>query len=247
MRNEETVGPKSPLYLQLRELLRNKIESGEYPPGTAIPSVGRLAETYGIHRLSVRSAVSALVGEGLLKTVQGKGIFVVGERLEQDLRAVGGFKLNMLDKKKEADTRVLVKTLRAAGAVYGAVLGCPPEARVYYIKQVSYVDGEPVSLEETYIPEALVPNLKDIDLRVFSVYEACRFSGVQVIRGEQSLEITELDPTDARLLNMDPKRGVLTFQCVSYDDADRAVEFTRTYTRGDRCMFNVRYQREGPA
>lgn len=244
MRNEKTIGPKSPLYLQLRELLRNKIENGEYPPGTAIPSVGRLAETYGIHRLSVRSAVSALVGEGLLKAVQGKGIFVVGEKLEQDLETVGGFKLNMLDKQKKTDTRVLVKTLRAAGIVYGSLLGCPSDAEIYYIKQASYVDDEPVSLEETYIPEALVPNLKDIDLGVFSLYEAYKFYGIQVVRGEQSLEITELDPADARLLNMDTKRGVLAFQCVSYDDRDRVVEFTRTYTRGDRCTFNVRYQRE---
>ncbi|MCI2105988.1 MAG: GntR family transcriptional regulator [Intestinimonas sp.] len=244
MRSEGAVGPKSPLYLQLRELLRNKIESGEYPPGTAIPSVGRLAETYGIHRLSVRSAVSALVGEGLLKAVQGKGIFVLGEKLEQDLETVGGFKLNMLDKQKKSDTRVLIKTLRTAGTVYGSLLGYPPEARIYYIKQVSYVDDEPVFLEETYIPEALVPNLKDIDLGVFSVYEACEFYGIQVVRGEQSLEITELDPMDARLLNTDPKRGVLAFRCVSYDDQDRAVEFTRTYTRGDRCTFNVHYQRE---
>lgn len=51
MRRDEPVGPKSPLYLQLRELIRGKIENGEYPPGTAIPSVGALAETYGIHRL----------------------------------------------------------------------------------------------------------------------------------------------------------------------------------------------------
>lgn len=68
------MGPQSPLYLQLRELIRSKIENGEYPPGTAIPSVGTLAEKYGIHRLSVRSAISALIGEGLLKSVQGKGI-----------------------------------------------------------------------------------------------------------------------------------------------------------------------------
>ena len=66
MRHDEPIGPKSPLYLQLRELIRSKIENGEYLPGTAIPSVGALAETYGIHRLSVRSAISALIGEGLL-------------------------------------------------------------------------------------------------------------------------------------------------------------------------------------
>lgn len=69
---------------------------------------------------------------------------------------------------------------------------------VHYIKQVSYVSGEPVSQEETYIPEALLPNLKQVDLGVFSVYEALEFYGIRVARREQSLEITELDPMDAR-------------------------------------------------
>lgn len=72
MRHEEAIGPNSPLYLQLRELIRGKIEGGEYPPGTAIPSVGTLAETYGIHRLSVRSAISALIGEGALEERSGQ-------------------------------------------------------------------------------------------------------------------------------------------------------------------------------
>lgn len=243
MKHEKTIGPNSPLYLQLRELIRSKIESGEYPPGTAIPSVGNLAETYGIHRLSVRSAISALIGEGLLKSVQGKGIFVVGDKLEQDLKTVGGFKQNVLTKQKKIETKVLLKALRPAGAVYGKLLDCSPEAQLYYIKQVGCVDGEPVSLEETYIPEALVPNLKHVDLGVFSIYEACEFYGILVVGGKQSLEITELDPADARILNVEPGRSVLAFRCVSYDERGQAVEFTRTYTRGDRCTFSVHFER----
>ena len=64
---------KSPLYIQLREVIRNKIEDGEYPVGTAIPSESQLAETYNLNPLSVRSALSALKYEGLLRSVQGKG------------------------------------------------------------------------------------------------------------------------------------------------------------------------------
>ena len=109
MRRDEPVGPKSPLYLQLRELIRGKIENGEYPPGTAIPSVGALAETYGIHRLSVRSAISALIGEGLLKSVQGKGIFVVGEKLAKDLETAGGFEQTLKESAQRSETRLLIK------------------------------------------------------------------------------------------------------------------------------------------
>lgn len=244
MRHEDAIGPNSPLYLQLRELIRGKIENGEYLPGTAIPSVGALAETYGIHRLSVRSAVSALIGEGLLKAVQGKSIFVVGDKLEQELESVGGFRQNMVAQGKKAETRVLVKTLRPAGAAYGALLGVPADTALYFIKQVCSVGGEPVSLEEIYLPAELVPNLDKVDLGVFSILEIQDFYGIIPVRGEQSLEITQLNPADARQLGVEPGRGVLRLQCVSYDGGGRAVELTRTYTRGDRCTFSVHFQRE---
>lgn len=244
MKHEGAIGPNSPLYLQLRELIRGKIENGEYLPGTAIPPVGVLAETYGIHRLSVRSAVSALIGEGLLKAMQGKGIFVVGDKLEQELETVGGFRQNMVAQGKETETRVLVKALRPAGTAYGALLGLPAEAPVYFIKQVCSVGGEPVSLEEIYLPEELAPNLGKVDLGVFSILEIRDFYGIAPVRGEQSLEITQLNPADARQLGVEPGRGVLRLQCVSYDGGGRAVELTRTYTRGDRCTFSVHFQRE---
>ncbi len=73
---------KMPIYLQLREIIRNKIEDGEYMPGTAIPSENSLAQTFGINRITIRNAVDALVHEGLLRRVQGKGVFVVGKKSE---------------------------------------------------------------------------------------------------------------------------------------------------------------------
>lgn len=233
----------SPLYLQLRELIRSKIENGEYLPGTAIPSVGLLAETYGIHRLSVRSAISALIGEGLLKPVQGKGIFVVGDKLQQDLNSIGGFHRNVLEQQTSIETRVLVKCRRPAGSVCSAVFRCAPESEVFYIRQLCCANGEPVSLRDIYFPVSLLPNLMEIDLNVFSAEEIRAFYGVAPIRSEQSLEITQLDSINARLLDLEPKRGVLLLRCVSYDPTGQALDLSCTYTRGDKCNFSIHYQR----
>ena len=132
--SEERINYQSPLYLQLREVIRGKIESGEYPPGTAIPSEHTLAETYGIHRLSVRSAISALIYEGLLKSVQGKGVFVTGEKDERDLETIGGFKQTMGQLGHKPSTRMITKALRPAGNYYGAMLQVSADAPVFYIK-----------------------------------------------------------------------------------------------------------------
>lgn len=240
----ETVNYHSPLYLQLREVIRGKIESGEYPPGTAIPSEHTLAQTYGIHRLSVRSAISALIYEGLLKSVQGKGVFVTGAKDERDLETIGGFKQTMTQLGRKPSTRIMVKALRPAGEYYGLLLRLRPDEPVYYIKRICYSEGEPYSLEEVYIPQNRIKALPKVDLDVFSIYEIYAFYGIQVTRVCQTLELEELDPGEARLLDIDPADAVLKFQGISYDQNGQIVEFARTYTRGDRCNFSVHYQRD---
>ena len=113
------VSYNAPIYLQLREVVRSKIEDGEYAPGTAIPSENLLASTYGINRLTVRSAIDALVNEGLLKRVQGKGVYVVAQ-IERDLEVLGGFTQTMNAKNVETRRKILSKGQRRAGEKYGA-------------------------------------------------------------------------------------------------------------------------------
>jgi DNA-binding GntR family transcriptional regulator len=66
-----------PVWRQLYELLRAKIETGEYPPNRMIPSARSLAETYGVARGTVVKAVDALVTDGYVTGVPGRGMFVI--------------------------------------------------------------------------------------------------------------------------------------------------------------------------
>ena len=86
-----TVDYRSPVYLQMRELIRSRIAEGIYQPGGSIPSENELAAEFEINRLTVRSAVEILVKEGLLKRVQGKGVYVTGGKIEQDVGDLKGF------------------------------------------------------------------------------------------------------------------------------------------------------------
>ncbi|MER5701249.1 GntR family transcriptional regulator [Micromonospora sp. NPDC002296] len=73
-----TIDPRShtPVYVQLAELLRQRIESDELAPGSALPSEARLTQEYGIGREAVRMAISLLRSEGLVVTVRGHGSYV---------------------------------------------------------------------------------------------------------------------------------------------------------------------------
>lgn len=68
-----------PLYQQLADLLRGKIQSGEIPPNRPVPSELTLQQTYGVARDTIRHALKILREEGLVITVRGKGTYVRGE------------------------------------------------------------------------------------------------------------------------------------------------------------------------
>lgn len=230
---------KAPIYLQLREVVRTKIEEGEYPPGTAIPSENELAETYGVNRLTVRNAIDALVTEGVLRRIQGKGAFVVGDRIERDLNSLGGFRQTIHDANAEPGTKILAKSKRRAGKKYASIFGIGEDDEIFYIRRFNTANGEPVSIEHTFVPCSKVPKLDGIDLAVFSLYEVYGFYGVSPVRAWQTLDLVELEARDARMLGMDPGSTVLLFTCYSYDANGDVVEFTRSYNRGDKCSFTI--------
>ncbi|WP_160679217.1 GntR family transcriptional regulator [Clostridium sp. C8-1-8] len=243
--SKEEINYQSPIYLQLREVIRNKIEDGEYLPGMAIPSENDLADIYGINRMTVRNGIDTLVNEGILKRVQGKGVYVVGSKVERDLETLGGFTQTMREKNTQPCTKVLTKVLRKAGDKYGSIFGIDKEDEIYYIKRICSADGDPVSLEEIYIPKYVVPKLEGIDLGVFSIYEVYEFYGIKISKAFQTLDLTQLEQRDARMLGIDSRLSVMLFECVSYDENEKVIELSRNYTRGDKCNFNVHFHKEG--
>ncbi|MCW3818054.1 winged helix-turn-helix domain-containing protein [Micromonospora sp. DR5-3] len=88
-----TIDPRShtPVYVQLADLLREQIESGELAPGSALPSEARLTQEHGIGREAVRGAIALLRSEGLVNTVRGHGSYVraMTERRQVELTPGG--------------------------------------------------------------------------------------------------------------------------------------------------------------
>jgi DNA-binding GntR family transcriptional regulator len=66
----------TPLYVQLANVLRGMIESGELQPRAPLPSESYLQQEHGISRGTVRMAVAILRDEGLVITIGGRGTFV---------------------------------------------------------------------------------------------------------------------------------------------------------------------------
>ena len=68
-------GP-TPVYQQIADRLRERIQSGELVPDRPIPSETQLMQEFGVARLTARKAVRVLVDEGMVYVVRGRGSYV---------------------------------------------------------------------------------------------------------------------------------------------------------------------------
>ena len=85
-----------PLYAQLKELLNDRIQKGEYVPGVKIPSELALCQELDLSRPTVRQAISDLVTEGVLVIIKGKGTFVASEPEKIELKGFNAFAFSFL-------------------------------------------------------------------------------------------------------------------------------------------------------
>lgn len=230
---------RMPIYLQLREIVRNRIEEGVYLPGTAIPSENKLAETFGINRLTVRNAVDALVNEGILQRVQGKGVFVVGNKYEEALEEYEGFVNTVLSGHKRVTVKEQGKALRPAGNKYANYFGIEPEDLIFYVRHFTMLSDEPLSVEEIFVPEKILPELESVNSSVFTMKDIFTFYGIKLGSMKQTMEIVEGTVKIRKTLGVPDGVAIIMLSCDYCDEKGKTIAYSRSFVRSDKGQFSI--------
>jgi GntR family transcriptional regulator len=230
-----------PRYFQLKELLRQEIESGRWQPGQQIPPEMELCEAFGISRTVVRQALRELEFDGLLYREQGRGTFVakpkIGESLVQDLT---GFYEDMVARGLTPVTQVLRQEVRPADAKVAHYLQIQPGDEIVLIERVRSVGGEPFELAVTYLPYRICPDLVDEDLTTQSLYALLEGKyGLQLSHGRRTIEAVGANQYQAQHLGVQEGAPLILLNSVSYLKDGRPIEYFHVVHRGDRSRFEV--------
>ncbi|MGQ9625340.1 MAG: GntR family transcriptional regulator [Anaerolineae bacterium] len=230
-----------PYYFQLKELLREEIESGKWQPEQQIPSEAELCERFELSRTVVRQALNELVNEGLLYRQKGKGTFVarpkIGESLVQNLT---GFYEDMVARGLTPVTQVLEQSVVPASKKVAEKLNLKPGSKVIKIERRRFINDEPILLVTTYIPYEACPELLNEDLTKQSLYALLEEKyGLEIVRGHRTLEAVAANEYEARLLNIEEKAPLVLLHSVSYLRDGRPIEYYHAVHRGDRSRFEV--------
>ncbi|WP_054950665.1 GntR family transcriptional regulator [Numidum massiliense] len=227
-----------PLYHQLKDILRENIESGVWKPGEMIPSENQLLKHYNISRNTVKKALDDLVTEGLLKRVQGKGTFVSTPKLEQSLSGFYSFsKVIRAQGLTPKDIIISVEQLAAKRSV-AKHLQIPEQTAVIALRRLRCADEEPIILETSYIPQQLAPNISQEELEKTSLYDLLEQKyEITVTKAKEIFEPVLVRDYESTYLQVAEGYPALLLDRIAYDASGRPVEFCRSIVRGDRCRF----------
>jgi len=238
-------GASLPRYHQLKELLREQIRDGAWPPGSSIPSERALSEQYGISRMTARQAVTELVNEGLLYREQGRGTYVGQPKISQQLLRLTGFTEDMTERGQRPGTRVLNAEMWPSDDMTAKHLRIRTGQLVYRLRRLRLADAEPLAVETSCINFLGCERLLKHDLDRESLYRLLESTyDLPPLEAEQELEAGLATGEDAHLLNVEPGSPVLCTRRVSYTRRGVPIEYATSFYRGDKYRFYTRMVRE---
>lgn len=246
-----------PLYRQVADALRQKIESGEYEPGTQLPTEDKLIAEYHMSRNTVRAAIKELATAGLVETRHGIGTFVpeqvlpIVTSLTADLHAGRGGGEGLVytaevarsgRKATSGDTRV---EMQRANAAIADSLKIPEGSEVVSRHQRRYVDDLPWSLQTSFYPKSLTeraPRLLDaasIEEGTVAYMASC---GIKQAGYWDGLEVRTPEETEMNFFGLpaDGRIQVVEIYRVAFDQEANRIRLTITVYRADRNRFMIK-------
>ncbi|MCC5801764.1 GntR family transcriptional regulator [Rossellomorea vietnamensis] len=230
-----------PLYYQLKEILKDRIKSGDLRTGELIPSERELVEQYEISRPTVRQAVNELVSEGLLRKEHGKGTYVAKPKISQwFLENLTSFSDEMVEKGLEYSTKVLKKTIVSADSTLVEIFG--DRYKSYYrLDRLRFVKNEPYVLVTTYLPVGTAEDLLDEDFENASLYKTLEAKyGLNIGYADRVIEAVNVTEEDAKHLGVDPMHAVQLITTKGFLEDDQLFEYSIARYRGDTSNFTIR-------
>ena len=217
-----------PLYRSVKRSLLRAIESGQLPPGGALPSEAALAKALGVSIGTLRHAVDELVAEHILVRRQGRGTFVATHSADRFLFQF--FHVERSDGLREVPQVELLgfARQRLEDDDAAAALGLAPGAPVYSIENRLVLQGRPVVHDRIALPAALFKGLTERRFAersgtIYQLYQA--EYAITVVRAIERARAVAADRASARVLGLAPGAPVMRVCRTALTFGDKPVEY----------------------
>lgn len=229
-----------------RDVLRARAVAGMYTD-RPLPLEHELVRQLGVSRNAVRAALELLRAEGLVRRVPGSGTFVVATKASQGLDRLRGLAESFPASAGPVVNQVLASDIVEAPPYVAERLAMTPGASVVFIERLRRLDGEPVSLDASYLDAAHAAHLLDCDLVANDVFVLLEQElGLRLAAANLSIEAIASDPVTAGILGIAPGAPLLLLERLASLEGGRPIDFEFVRYRGDRLSLTTRLTRHHP-
>jgi GntR family transcriptional regulator len=223
----------------VREYVRSLVAGAA--PGSPAPSERELVHRFGVARMTVRQAMDALVVEGLLERIPGRGTFVARPR--RIASRLSSYTEEMQRRGLLPESQTLLARREQAGPGVARALSVTEGDAVIHWRRLRRADGTPMCIEDAYLNEILIPGFLQSGMPT-SLYEALEARGLRPTWAEDSITADLASDEEAALLEIEPGAAVLRHSRRALAD-DKIVEVSRSVYRSARFTMWVQLGQEG--
>lgn len=226
-----------PLYLQVRDILVQKIIGGDWKPGSSLPNETLLAQQLGISIGTVRKALDMMESEHIVTRRQGRGTFV--NDYSQDPILFSSF-ISGDGKAISCNERGKQVSREAANHEEAFRLGIATGDEVIRVERIRVHRGQPFLTEVCLLPARLFKSLPD-DMTTYRLSALAQRNSIIVGNANEEVSLTAASPSDALDLNVDEGTPLIALDRVIHSEGGHRLEWRRgrCFLRNER--FVVRY------
>jgi GntR family transcriptional regulator len=228
-------------------LLRDRIAGGIHRAGDTLPGEQRLADSFGVSRVTVRRALEALAAEALIEKRPGAGSVVTQPPAGGDAISANFATLipHLEEMGRETTARLLSFSYGAAPDAVARAMGLAPGARVQAAVRVRLSGGRPFSHLTTHVPEDIARSFGEADLATTPLFKLLERSGAVVETARQSVTAALAAPEVAEALEVSVGAPLLAIRRVVRDGTGRGVEHLSALYRPEMFRLEMTLNRVG--
>lgn len=224
------------LWRQIADKILQAIASGDFADNAALPPEMALAERYGVNRHTVRSAIAALVQDGVLRAEQGRGTFVLSrKRLSYPIGARTRFSTGLQGQTTERHIALLSSWTEPATRRVAEALGIARGAVVIRLETRGEADGHPVSRASAWFEAERFAGIEVAMAETGSITASLKRFGVDdYLRQSTVLSARHADADDLADLDLQPGAIVLVTVAINVTPDGRPIQFSESRFPAER-------------
>jgi GntR family transcriptional regulator len=220
------------LYVQLATIVKERIETRDWPAGSQIPTEDELCRTFDVSKATVRMAIAELVRSGYLRKQQGKGTFVTQTLPDLGVTMKTRLTEDMFGEGVRTRKEILLKGIKDPPDDVKEHLKTGDE-EIYYILCKRVVNGEAAYLEESFIPLKIVPDIESAEVCQMPLYEMIQQRAAKKIhKVVQTIEIAEMNGNAAEILKTGDRSPLLMLHRLLVGRDGSPLAYTRLIGSG---------------